>query len=77
MRVIWGRDDVFGGRILKCQVHNHKAMIGYKPEDDGTGNYYFIVSLEDGLISPAYTKESLAAVLTHRGWIPDELREKK
>jgi len=75
MKVLWARDDVFGGRVLKSEFHNRKAMIGYKPED-GRGNHYFLVSLDDGLIGPAYVKESLATVLSNQGWIPDEIRMK-
>ncbi len=75
MKVIWGRDDVFGGRYLKSQVLNHRALIGYRPGESGLNGYY-IVSLEDGLISQATSKESLATVLTNQGWIPDEIRMK-
>ncbi len=76
MKVLWGRDDVFGGRVLKSELHKRKVMIGYKPENDGTGNLYFLVSLDDGLIGPAYVKESLATVLSNQGWMPDEIRMK-
>jgi hypothetical protein len=71
MKIEWQPEDIVAGRVVGKPDRNERWMIGYKSTaaDDVR---WCLVSLTDGMIHPALSKDALALHLNGCGEMPSE-----
>lgn len=71
MRFVWEENDIICGRKFGKKGVSERYIIGYGyPEK--LNKVYYIISLQDGLVSDSGSASSLASDLTQYGYVPFE-----
>lgn len=69
MKYIWEADDIDCGRVVINNNDTEHWLIGYRAEEH-SGERFCLISLCDGMIQRAFTREGLAAFLNEGGKRP-------
>lgn len=72
MKVIWEPKDIQCGRKYTREGLSETWMIGFLSTEEGAARYVSI-SDQDGMITRAETKESMAELLTKNDYLPREI----
>lgn len=72
MIIVWEACDIKAGRRTGRPERTERWMIGYDSTVE-TALRWTLISLTDGMVSGRVTKEDLAASLTSRAEVPEEL----
>lgn len=73
MKFIWEAKDIVGGRRYGRPGLNEVWIIGYM--SDESVPRHVSISLSDGMVTEARTKDQLAKALSDDGYMPIELLE--
>ena len=69
MKILWTVQDVVAGQKYQKPGAREVWMIGYDPSKDSDSNVVSI-SLDDGMVTSAMSRGSLADQLTKGGYVP-------